>query len=90
MDGNARRRGWNTVEDDIPSSSFSYEMTRLNPQITYKFRVVAVYSNNDNKHGPNSARFKLAGDGRSMSHAPTSSPVIVVVESPSPNSLHIR
>ena len=24
---------------------------------TYKFRVAAVYSNNDNKHGPNSDRF---------------------------------
>ena len=29
--------------------------------MTYRFRVVAIYSNNDNRHGPSSKRITVGG-----------------------------
>jgi len=56
----------------------------------YQFRVVAVYSNNDNKHGPNSARVRLrVGAGRVVK-APQSVPVIVKVYSVSATSIFVQ
>ena len=56
----------------------------------YQFRVVAVYSNHDNKHGPNSARVRLrVGSGRAL-RAPQSVPVIVKVYSISATSIFVQ
>ena len=49
------------------------------PGATYKFRVAAVYSNNDNKHGPNSDRFEMKADPEPEPKPPSSSPTIVEV-----------
>ena len=55
---------------------------------TYQFRMVAVYSNFDNKHGPNSIRVTL---GASFRHrVPQNSPIIVRVWSTSPTTLSIE
>ncbi|XP_042207590.1 interference hedgehog-like [Homarus americanus] len=53
---------WMTVDDDIPSHVHSYEVTGLQTGRTYRFRIAAVYANNDNKLGPNSQRFLLEKD----------------------------
>ncbi|XP_071549022.1 interference hedgehog-like isoform X2 [Panulirus ornatus] len=53
---------WMTVDEDIPPYSNSYEVTGLQTGRTYKFRLAAVYANNDNKPGPNSRRFRLEKD----------------------------
>lgn len=47
---------------------------------TYKFRVAAVYSNNDNKHGPTSKKFTLKTAPYSEPQAPEGAPVIVEVK----------
>jgi len=45
--------------------------------VTYRFRVVAIYSNNDNRHGPSSKRVTLgsATDHWTKVHVP--GPIIV-------------
>lgn len=57
----ARGKGsrWRTIEADIPPHISSYEVSGLKPDYYYKFRIAAVYSNNDNKISPHSARFLL-------------------------------
>jgi len=56
----------------------------------YQFRVVAVYSNHDNKHGPNSARVRLRVNGGRSLRAPQSAPVIVKVFAISASSIVVR
>lgn len=50
---------WKTTNADIPPHIRSYEVNNLNADHAYRFRIAAVYSNNDNKLGPNSAKFHL-------------------------------
>lgn len=50
---------WMTSNEDIPSHIRSYEINGLETNQTYRFRIAAVYSNNDNKLSPNSAKFHL-------------------------------
>ena len=47
---------------------------------TYRFRVVAVYTNNDNKQGPNSARFTLEVAPALRPLVPSNRPVIVTAK----------
>lgn len=61
--GDSRNNGksskWNTANSEIQSHITSFEVTELQPDHTYRFRIAAVYSNNDNQLSPNSARFHL-------------------------------
>lgn len=50
---------WKTTNADINPFLRSYQVDNLKPDHVYKFRIAAVYSNNDNKNGPNSAKFHL-------------------------------
>ncbi|XP_057328592.1 interference hedgehog-like isoform X2 [Microplitis mediator] len=50
---------WNTANMEIPNHIRSFEVTDLQPDHTYRFRIAAVYSNNDNKPSENSERFHL-------------------------------
>ncbi|XP_065214508.1 interference hedgehog-like isoform X2 [Planococcus citri] len=54
--GNSR---WMTSNEDIPPHIRSYEVDRLETNRYYKFRVAAVYENNDNKLSKNSNKFFL-------------------------------
>lgn len=54
---------WNTANQDIPSYIHSYQIDGLSPGKYYKFRIAAVYSNQDNKLGKSSARFHLQHGG---------------------------
>ena len=89
LDGEGRLRGWRTVDEDIPSNVLQYEVRNLRSTATYKFRIVAVYSNNDNKNGPNSARFRLSTDSANQPRSPTTRPVIVNIEAVAANALKI-
>ncbi|XP_063590517.1 interference hedgehog-like [Penaeus indicus] len=62
--GNRVNRGsrWMTVDEDILPHINSYEVTGLHTGRVYKFRIAAVYANNDNKLGKNSKRFLLKED----------------------------
>lgn len=43
---------WTTLNEDIPPHLRSYEIHNLKLDHHYKFRISAVYSNNDNKQSP--------------------------------------
>ncbi|CAG7724534.1 unnamed protein product, partial [Allacma fusca] len=57
-----RNSRWMTIDDDIPPHIHSYEVRDLRVGHAYRFRIAAVYSNNDNKVGPNSEKFVLQKD----------------------------
>ena len=56
---NGKQSKWMTANSEIPNHVRSFEVTDLQPNHTYRFRIAAVYSNNDNKLSPNSVRFHL-------------------------------
>uniref|UniRef100_A0A182PRH7 Interference hedgehog n=1 Tax=Anopheles epiroticus TaxID=199890 RepID=A0A182PRH7_9DIPT len=56
---NIARTQWMTENDDISPYTRSYEVNNLKPDHLYRFRIVAVYSNNDNKEGAASGKFHL-------------------------------
>ena len=86
----ADKRGsrWKTIDEDIPTHIRSYEVTGLKSSQTYRFRIAAVYSNNDNKLGPNSGRFIL--EKEQPKKKPTYSPVIEVAEAVSQSAVMIQ
>ncbi|XP_011643223.1 interference hedgehog-like isoform X1 [Pogonomyrmex barbatus] len=62
VNGKSLGNKWMTANSEIPNHVRSFEVTDLQPNHTYKFRIAAVYSNNDNKLSPNSGRFHLNRD----------------------------
>ena len=86
----ADKRGsrWKTIDEDIPSHIRSYEVPGLTAGKTYRFRIAAVYTNNDNKLGPNSARFVL--DKEQPRKKPGFSPIIEVAEAVSQSAVMIQ
>lgn len=86
----ADKRGsrWKTIDEDIPSHIRSYEVNGLKPGQTYRFRIAAVYSNNDNKLGPNSGRFLL--EKEAPKRKPGYSPLIDVAEAVSQSAVMIQ
>jgi len=73
--GGPRRSEWRTLEDVISPRSRSFEGLGLRDDVRYRFRVVAVYANDDNMHGPLSPRFRLDRDLDS-DRAPRRPPVV--------------
>ncbi|CAK1543226.1 unnamed protein product [Leptosia nina] len=62
---------WHTANYDIPSYIHSYEIDGLLPDRYYKFRIAAVYSNQDNKLGRSSAKFYLQRGSSQTPRTPT-------------------
>lgn len=50
--GQKSNEDWITLNEDIPPHLRSYEIQHLKLEQHYKFRISAVYSNNDNKQSP--------------------------------------
>jgi hypothetical protein len=50
---------WMTETEDIPPEVRMYELDNLKPDHYYRFRIAAVYSNNDNKLSNVSTKFLL-------------------------------
>ncbi|XP_013411337.1 interference hedgehog isoform X1 [Lingula anatina] len=88
-----KRRGnkgrWRTIDEDIPDNQFRYELRGLSLGHSYKFRIAAVYSNNDNAVGPTSPPFTLVAGPTSHPSAPEVGPVIVQVK-PSAYAMEIE
>lgn len=72
------RENWQTTDDDIPFGkrnrnsdnvkNFTSSVIGLKPDRYYKFRIIAVYSNNDNREGNTSSKFYLQrGDALDLS-----------------------
>ena len=53
------RSDWKTLDEVIEPRSRSFEVLGLKDGIRYRFRIVAVYANDDNLHGDLSKRFRL-------------------------------
>lgn len=54
-----KRSQWMTSNDDIPPNVYMYEVEGLKPKNYYRFRIAAVYSNNDNQLSNVSKNFLL-------------------------------
>lgn len=78
---------WMTVDEDIAPHIHSYAITELQPGASYRFRIAAVYSNNDNKHGPSSL-YTLLKDP--PMRKPVIGPIIVHAEAESPSAITIQ
>lgn len=57
---NKDKGGWKTTNPDIPPHIRSFEVDNLKPEHYYRFRIAAVFSNNDNKNSPHSDKFFLS------------------------------
>ncbi|XP_031625787.1 interference hedgehog isoform X2 [Contarinia nasturtii] len=55
----SKRSQWMTSDVDIPKNTFMYEVDCLKPGNYYRFRIAAVYSNNDNQLSNASRNFLL-------------------------------
>lgn len=58
-----KRSQWMTSNDDIPPNVYMYEVEGLKPSNFYRFRIAAVYSNNDNQLSNVSKNFWLFTHG---------------------------
>lgn len=54
-----KRSQWMTSNEDIPPNVRMYEVDNLKPNNYYRFRIAAVYSNNDNQLSNVSRNFQL-------------------------------
>lgn len=54
-----KRSQWKTSDVDIAPNTFMYEVDQLKPENWYRFRIAAVYSNNDNQLSNASKNFLL-------------------------------
>ncbi|XP_046967864.1 interference hedgehog-like [Vanessa cardui] len=77
---------WHTENNDIPAHIHSFEIDGLTPDKYYKFRIAAVYSNQDNKLGRSSGKFYLQRGGFQSPRAPVLDKAIAL----SPHSIQIN
>ncbi|CAK1582610.1 unnamed protein product [Parnassius mnemosyne] len=82
---NSTNGQWHTANYDIPSYIHAFEIDGLVPDRYYKFRIAAVYSNQDNKLGRSSPRFYLQRGGQSPR-----APVLTKATATSPHSIHLE
>lgn len=80
---------WMTSDEDIASHIRSYEIDGLETNQTYRFRIAAVYSNNDNEFSPNSAKFHLHKGSTANKNRPKP-PSLTETEAISPTIIEIH
>ncbi|GFU05367.1 interference hedgehog [Trichonephila clavipes] len=80
-----RKSDWMTIDEDIATHIHSYAVTNLRTGGAYRFRIAAVYSNNDNKAGPISDKFVLYKDP--PIEKPSIGPIITSAEAVSPSAI---
>lgn len=79
----SKRSQWQTANDDIPPNVLMYEVDNLKPGNFYRFRIAAVFSNNDNQLSKVSKNFFL--ERGVINHLPA--PNLTSVEPISENSV---
>lgn len=79
-------KSWQTANEVIPPNIHSYLIGGLIPDKHYKFRIAAVYSNQDNKLGKSSLKFYLQKGGFLKPHAPK----LISVEAVSPTQMKLN
>ena len=88
--GDRHRSRWRTIDEDIQDNIRRYEVSGLKPGGMYRFRIAAVYSNNDNKLGANSDKFRLRKRSKQEAQRPVAGPVIVDARPIATDALIIR
>ncbi len=87
------RSSWHTLDEVINSDVKAFEILGLHLDRRYRFRLVAVFENNDSKAGPLSRKFKLNSDAENKLEPrpkpPENSPKIIGVLPLGPTSLRI-
>ncbi|XP_045121344.1 interference hedgehog-like isoform X2 [Portunus trituberculatus] len=79
---------WRTADENIIPRTTSYEVTGLQTGRVYRFRIAAVYTNNDNLLGPTSRRFLLEED--SNTQRPEVPPTITSLHQEAPTLVRAR
>lgn len=79
---------WMTADENIPQHITTYEVTGLQTGRIYRFRIAAVYTNNDNLFGPTSRRFLLEED--SNTPPPEEPPTITLLHQETPTLVRVR
>ncbi|ESP01992.1 hypothetical protein LOTGIDRAFT_230536 [Lottia gigantea] len=81
------KSSWKTEDHELSKHVRQYEVKHLKKGGYYKFRIAAVYTNDDNKVGNLSPRFQLKynSDGKSV---PASEPIIVEVKPIANNNIY--
>lgn len=82
------RSEWRTLDEVIMGRSRSFEVIGLKDHVKYRFRIVAVYANHDNRQGALSKRFKLDTE-YNLDEAPKMAPIITEVLPLSEKSLRV-
>ncbi|XP_050712397.1 brother of CDO-like isoform X2 [Eriocheir sinensis] len=78
---------WMTADEIIPPHVTSYEVTGLETGRVYRFRIAAVYANNDNQLGPTSRRFLLERDTNTQ--RPAHPPAITALTPTTPTTVRL-
>ncbi|XP_015605655.1 interference hedgehog isoform X2 [Cephus cinctus] len=84
---NGKQSKWMTANMEIPNHVRSFEVNELQSNRTYRFRIAAVYSNNDNKLSPNSVRFHLNRDEGLLESNKMPIPLLTNTEALSPHEV---
>ncbi|XP_053408068.1 cell adhesion molecule-related/down-regulated by oncogenes-like [Mercenaria mercenaria] len=74
-----KKGSWVTDDIKIDSQVRTFEVRGLKPRSTYKFRIAAVYTNDDNEIGENSDKFEMKVDPVPEAKPPSKAPNIVQV-----------
>ncbi|XP_061397752.1 interference hedgehog [Musca vetustissima] len=83
------KENWQTTNDDIPygrrngdgPKNYTTSVTGLKPDRFYRFRIVAVYNNDDNKEGNTSSKFLLQrGDALDLAKSNLPIPELARIE----------
>lgn len=84
---NNKSSKWMTANSEIQSHITSFEVSDLQTDHIYRFRIAAVYSNNDNQLSPNSARFYLTKMNSFNNSKTMPVPLLTNTEALSPNQV---
>lgn len=79
---------WITIDEDIASHLHAHAVSGLKTGGRYRFRIAAVYANQDNKMGPSSAKFTLHKDPPVKK--PESGPSITLAEAVSQSAITLH
>ncbi|KAK9512348.1 hypothetical protein O3M35_000794 [Rhynocoris fuscipes] len=89
LDATDKTSDWMTSNEDIQPHIRSYEVDDLTTDHHYRFRIAAVYSNNDNKLGRTSPKFHLQR-GSPSNKNPLYPPALTHTEAVAPTAIRIH
>ncbi|XP_055867653.1 interference hedgehog-like isoform X2 [Biomphalaria glabrata] len=71
------KSNWHTSDAHLPPDARRFEVVNLKLGASYKFRVLAVYEDDDNKNSPSTTTFRLTIVPHAQARPPETAPMIV-------------